>query len=223
MPQPIQVDIWSDIACPWCYIGKRRLERALDAFAAEPEAPDVRLVYHSYELSPDLPGDFTGSQVDWLVDRKGMSRADVAEMLNHVTAIAAEDGLHYDFDSVITTKTLAAHELLHFAASQGLQVDLVEELFRAYFVSGEHVGDAEALAGIAERVGLDRAQVLDVLADNRYADAVAADIQLAQRIGVQGVPFYVFDGRFGVSGAQDPAVFLQALTEVVKHREGTDE
>lgn len=223
MPEPIQIDIWSDIACPWCYIGKRRLEQALDDYIAEPDAAEVKVVYHSYELSPDLPGDFEGSQLEWLVDRKGMSREQVAEMLQYVSATASQEGLTYDFDAVITTKTLLAHELLHYAAEQGVQLQLVEELFKAYFVTGEHVGKPESLATIAERVGLDRAEVLEVLSDHRYADAVAADIELARRIGVQGVPFYVLDGQFGVSGAQDPAVFRQAIAEVIKHRGGTDD
>ncbi len=211
MPSPITVDVWSDIACPWCFIGKRRFEAALERFDGR---DDVQVTYRSFELAPDTPVDFSGSEIDFLVRHKGLAPDRVEAMLEQVRGIAAEVGLDYDFGSLQHTKTLKAHEALHHAKARGRQLELAERLFRAYFEEGRHVGRPAELADLAAEVGLDRAETLEALESGTYADAVAADIAQAREYGISGVPFYVFDGRYGVSGAQEPETFLEVLEKV---------
>lgn len=214
----ISVDIWSDIACPWCYIGKRRFEKALAEFETAPGAPNVKVTYHSYELSPDTPVDFEGSEVDFLVAHKGMAAEQVNEMLEQVTQIAAQEGLTYNFDALQHTNTMRAHELLHFAKSQGKQAELKERLLKAYFEQGRHVGDLDTLVELAADVGLERTEVLSALTTRKFAADVQADIAQAHGFGVSGVPFYVIDAKYGVSGAQEPSVFVSALTQAATDR-----
>lgn len=218
MSSPITVHVWSDIACPWCFVGKRRFERAVADFDG-----DVVVEYHSFELAPDTPVDFEGSEVDFLARHKGMPEAQVAQMLGQMTALAAGEGLAFDFASVRHTKTLLAHQALHHAKSHGKQLELVERLFSAYFEQGRHVGRAEELAALAAEVGIDRADLLEALADGRHAPAVEADIAAAQQLGIQGVPFYVIDDRYGISGAQSPDVFRSALERAVQDRAASGE
>ena len=216
--EPIKIDIWSDIACPWCYIGKRHLEGGIAALGAD--APEVEIEYHSFELAPDTPVDFEGSEIDFLAHHKGLPAAQVEGMLERVTGIAAAAGLDYDFDALRHTKTLKAHELLHFAKSEGRQLELAERLFRAYFTEGRHLGRVDELVALAAEVGLDADDARRALESGRYASAVQADIAQAGAYGFQGVPFFVIDGKYGVSGAQPAEVFSQVLTQVVGERDG---
>ncbi|WP_243695201.1 DsbA family oxidoreductase [Agromyces protaetiae] len=215
---PIKIDIWSDIACPWCYIGKRHLESGLAAMGDG--APDVEIEYHSFELSPDTPLDFEGSTIEYLSERKGMPVERVEQMLEHVTNVAANAGLDYHFEKVAHTKTLKAHELLHFAKAHGKQLELKERLLKAYFVEGGRVNRLDQLVGYAEEVGLDGAEARAALDDGRYATDVQADIAQAGAYGIQGVPFFVFDGKYGVSGAQPAEVFANVLTQVAGEKDG---
>lgn len=217
---PLKIDIWSDIACPWCFVGKHRLAAGLEAFAVTDAAVPVEIEYHSFELAPDTPEDFDGSEIDFLAHHKGMPLAQVEQMLGQMTEMAAAEGIEFRFDQLRHTKTLRAHELLHHAKTAGLQQEMLERLFAAYFTEGEHVAKPETLARLAAEVGLDADDVTAALADGRHADAVAADIAQARQIGVTGVPFYVVDGRYGVSGAQAPEVFTQILQQVVAERVG---
>lgn len=203
---PLRIDVWSDVACPWCYIGKRRLESALAQW------PGTAVVeYHSFELSPDTPDDFDGSVLDFLAERKGMEPAQVSQMFTQVSTLASAEGLAYDFDAVRQTRTLRAHELLHHAKAHGVQDRVKELLLSAFFEQGKLVSDVETLADLAAEAGLDRAEAAEALRSGTYRDAVADDIALARQIGVTGVPFYVFDGRLAVSGAQSPEVFRSVL------------
>ena len=206
MTSPLAVDIWSDVACPWCYLGKRRFERALERF----DRP-VAVEYHSFELAPDTPVDFDGSEIDFLVRHKGLPAGQVQQMLQHVVALGTEEGLHYDFAALRHTKTLLAHQALHHAKAKGRQVELVGRLFQAYFEQGRHVGRADDLAALGEDVGLDGDDLRATLAEGTYEKAVDEDIALARDIGINGVPFYVLDGRYAVSGAQGSDFFLAAL------------
>lgn len=215
--EPIKIDIWSDIACPWCYIGKRNLEGGIAALGDD--APEVEIEYHSFELAPDTPVDFEGSEVDFLAKHKGLPAERVQQMLQHVTGVAANAGLDYDFGALQHTKTLKAHELLHFAKSHGLQLELSERLFRAYFTEGRHVGRIDELVELAAEVGLDADAARGALESGRYADAVQADLAQAVAYGVNGVPFFVFEGKYGVSGAQPAEVFSQVLTQVAGERD----
>ena len=220
MSEPLKIDIWSDIACPWCYIGKRRLEAGIAAFAAgAPGRPPVAVEYHSFQLSPDTPVGFEGSVVDYLVRQKRLSEPQVRSMLDRVTAIALEEDLRYDFGSVRHVNTLKAHQLLHYAKAHGVQVEVKERLLRAYFVEGRHVGRPEDLADLAAETGLDRDDVLRSLLDDEYAGAVAADQRLAAQYGIQAVPFYVVDGRYGLEGAQPAEAFSRVLAKVDAERE----
>ncbi|MEH3154168.1 MAG: DsbA family oxidoreductase [Gordonia paraffinivorans] len=215
---PIAVDVWSDIACPWCYIGKRRFEAGLAGFDGR---DDVVLTYHSFELAPDTPAGFDGSEVDFLVRHKGLAAQQVTQMLAQVTQIAAGEGLHYDFDALRHTNTRKAHEVLHLARTRGRQLDLAERLFSAYFTEGRHLGDDADLAALAVEAGLDGDEVRATLRDRVFVDAVDADIAQARAYGISAVPFYVVDGRYGISGAQPAETFTSALEQVRAERDGT--
>lgn len=213
MTSKITVDIWSDIACPWCYIGKRSFDTALADF---PQRENVEVTFHSYELAPDTPENYQGSEIDFLTSRKGISREQAQTLLDRVTAAAAKNGLSYHFDRVQHAKTLKAHQLLHLAATVGKQAEMSERLFAAYFVEGKQVSDNEVLVGLASDIGLDPQAATEALADERYLPAVQQDIADAGRLGIQGVPFFVFNEKYGVSGAQESASFRQVLDQLWK-------
>jgi predicted DsbA family dithiol-disulfide isomerase len=210
---PIKVDIWSDVQCPWCYIGKRKFEAGAAQFGGE-----VEVEYHSFELSPDTPVDYEGNTVDYLSERKGMPKAQVEQMLERVTDIAASVGLDYDFDHVHQTNTVISHELIHFAKSKGRQLDMKERLLRAYFIEGKHVGRIPDLVELAVEIGFDRDETTDALESHRFLPAVKADVAQAQAYGINGVPFFVIDGKYGVSGAQDAATFAEVLGKVASEK-----
>ena len=209
MSEPLKIDIWSDIACPWCFIGKRKFEAAVKQFSDADKSVDIE--FHSFELAPDTPVDFDGSEVDFLVSHKHMPAGQVAQMLEQVGSIAASVGLSYDFDALRHTNTVKAHQLLHFAKSQGRQADMKERLLSAYFEEGRHVGRIEDLADLAAEIGLDRDKVVAALESDEFLPAVNADKEQAIAYGITGVPFFVIDGKYGVSGAQDPSTFVDVL------------
>ena len=205
---PLTIDIVSDVVCPWCYIGKRKFEAGVAEFG---EPVDVE--YHSYELAPDTPEEVEGTAIDRFVERKGMPRDQAQLMINRVIGVAAEVGLHYNYDALQSTNTVRAHELLHYAKAQGRQIDMKERLLSAYFVEGRHVGRVEDLADLAQEIGLDRDDVVRALTAREFLPSVDADKAQAREYGIQGVPFFVIDGKYGISGAQDPAAFAGALRQ----------
>lgn len=218
-PEPLQVHVWSDIACPWCYIGRANLDAGIARFAERvPEAPPVEIVFHSYELAPDTPVDFDGSEVDFLVRHKGIDAERVRAMLDRTTAVAAEAGREIHFDRVQHTNTRLAHELLHVAKAEGVQREMKDRLLRAYFTEGRHVGRIDDLVELAAEVGLDRDEVRGALESGVHRPAVDDDIAQAQAIGISGVPFFVVDGAFGVSGAHPPDTFAEVLGEALAAR-----
>ena len=219
MSEPLTIDIWSDIACPWCYVGKRRFAEGVRRYQQAGGGLDVEVEYHSFELAPDTPVDFEGTEVDFLVRHKRMPAPHVEQMLDQMTQLAATEGLEYHFDTLQHTKTLKAHELLHLAKAHGKQDEMKERLLRAYFTESRHVGHVDELADLAAEVGLDRDEVVRELDAGTYHDAVQADIDQAHAYGINGVPFYVIDGRYGVSGAQSPDVFARALAQAAAERE----
>jgi predicted DsbA family dithiol-disulfide isomerase len=206
MSRTLSVHVWSDVACPWCFLGKRRFERAARDYDGE-----VLVEYHAFELAPDTPVDFDGNEVDFLAGYKGMPREDAQRMLDQMAATAATEGLKYDFAALRHTRTLLAHQAIQHAKARGRQEPLVERLFRAYFEEGRHIGRADDIAALAAEVDLDAAEMRQVLTDGSYAAAVAEDIAMAREAGINGVPFYVIDGRYGVSGAQSSELFASAL------------
>ena len=219
---PIKVDVWSDIACPWCYIGKRKLEAGIEAYAAQPNTPPVEIEYHSFELAPDTPVDFDGDEVDFLANHKGIPAEQARQMLQRVIGIAEDVGLHYDYDALQHANTVKAHELIHYAKAHGLQLEAKERLLKAYFEQGRNVGRIEDLADLAAEIGLDRDDVVRSLTEQEFLPAVRADQRQAIEYGIQGVPFFVIDGKYGVSGAQDAATFADVFGQVAGERTGAE-
>lgn len=204
----MQIDIWSDVACPWCFIGKRRFETALGAWEHRDE---VEVTWHSFQLDPTLPEHYDGTEVEYLASRKGMPVEQVRQMFAHVTEQAAGEGLTYDFDALVVANSLRAHQLLHLAKANGRADEVKEALLSGHFERGIDIGDVEALVSLGTSAGLDEPEIRAALADERYLPAVRADIEQAQQLGVNGVPFFVFDMRLGLSGAQPASTFTQAL------------
>ena len=206
----MNVEIWSDIVCPWCYIGKRRFESALSQFE---HRDDVQIVWRSFELDPQAQNRYPGTLNDLLAQKYGMSASKASAMNAQVAATAAADGLDYRLEEAKPGNTFDAHRLLHLAAERGLQGAVKERLLKAYFSEGLAVGDAAALLPVVVEAGLDPHEVTAVLASDRYAAEVRADEQRAAAFGIRGVPFVVVDERYGVSGAQAPEAFLDVLQQ----------
>lgn len=204
----LAIDLWSDIACPWCFIGKRRFEKALSRF---PQRDSVVVRWRSFQLDPGAPRDYQGTVAEMLAEKYGVSLEQAERMNARVSAEAAREGLAFRLEKVRHGNTLDAHRLTHFAEQQGLRERLTERLFQAYFGEGADLNDAETLTALARETGLDPDAVRAVLSSDAYADAVRADLAQARALGVTGVPFFVLGGRYGVSGAQPSEVFLSAL------------
>ena len=212
MSRTLTVDIWSDVACPWCYIGKREFEAGLAEFTATSGQP-VEVTFHSFELAPENPIDIAESTAEYLATRKGLQPAVVARMLSQVSERAEAVGLNYRFDLVKNTNTRKAHELLHLAKAHGVQAQVKEALMAAYFVEGRHVGHLDELVAIAAENGIDADLARAALEAGAFAEAVAADVAQAAAYGINGVPFFVIDGKYGLSGAQSANTFAAALAE----------
>lgn len=213
MSKTIKVDVWSDVVCPWCYIGKRKFEGGVEKFKAEHPGVEVELTYRSYELAPDIPKDFSGSAVEYLSTHKGIPLETAERMNQQVSDIAAEVGLNYDFASAKHGNTRIAHQLAHLARQQGKQLEAIEKLFSGYFVEGRDLNDPATLAEILGELGLDPALAASL--PSAELDAlVSQDQQLGRELGVGGVPFYVFDSKYAVSGAQAPETFADVLKQV---------
>ena len=211
MSEPLRVDVWSDVVCPWCYIGKRNMDAAIRDFTGADGGVPVVVEFHSFELDPSAPEDFDGSSVDYLARHRGVDPETARQMQRQVARVAAAVGLDYDFEGLKPANTLKAHQLLHLAKAHGRQVEVKESLMRAHLVEGRHIGDIDELATIGAEVGIPAEEVVSALERQEYVEAVRADQQLAARIGIRGVPFFVIDGRFGISGAQRPEVFIETL------------
>ena len=223
MNNTIRIDIWSDIACPWCYIGANRFAQAVEQFKAANPDVEFDIEGHSYELAPDTPLNFSGSEIDFLVKHKGMPREQVEDMLGQMTAMAAAEGVTFDFEKVAHSNTAAAHRVLHLAKSQGIYDEVLARLFRAYFSEGVNVGDPVQVAAVLDEVGLNPEEVEDAFADEGLGEAVEQDITRARMLGVTGVPFYLINEKYGVSGAQQPEMFVSAFEQVLTlEAEGND-
>ena len=223
MHDTLRVDIWSDIACPWCYIGKHRFEGGVAAFAKQFPDIEIEVESHSYELAPDTPEDYEGGEVDFLTKHKGMPREQVEQMLEQMTRMAELEGIEFDFGRLQHTNTGKAHRVLHLAKEQGLQAEMQERLFRAYFAEGRLVSDPDTLAELGEEVGLDGDEVREAFADEEYGEAVERDITRARMLGVSGVPFFLVEQKYGISGAQSAETFASALERVLELRDGEPE
>ena len=211
----MKIDIWSDIACPWCYIGLTRFDRALAAFE---HRDGVEVTLHSFQLDPTLPEAYDGTETQYLAQRKGLPEASVKEMFGHVSAAAASEGLTMDFDTLAVANSRKAHRVLHAAMdadpSGRVAHDLKLALFGAHFTDGESISDADVLARLAEGAGLDADLARAALEDEALDAKVQADIDAARSLGISGVPFFVLHEKYGISGAQPFEVFTQALEQV---------
>lgn len=209
----MQIEIWADVVCPWCYIGTRRLERALESFAGR---DDVEVVYRSFQLDPSAPTDGATSVVEHLGAAYGGGPEAGREMVARTEATAAEEGLTFAHGGSPWTNSRDAHRLLHLALEEGgeaVQRTLAMELYAAYFERAENIADPHVLTGAATAAGLDASRVREVLGSREYDDSVGRDVDQARAYGANGVPFFVLDQRFGVSGAQPVEVFAQALEQ----------
>ena len=204
----MHIEVFSDVVCPWCYIGKRRLEEALSRFD---HADQVRVTYRSFQLDPSSPDTSELGLEQMLAARYGRSIEQAKAMNAQVSAVAAGAGLDFRLDRARPANTIRAHRLIHYAADHGLAIELTERMMRGYFSEGVRVGERADLLRLAVAVGLDEAEAAAVLGSEAYAVNVCADIDLARRFGATGVPFFVFDRKYGISGAQDAAVFTEVL------------
>ena len=207
----MKVEIWSDVVCPFCYVGKRKFEKALGEFA---HRGDVQIEWKSFQLTPDfapIPGESIHAS---LAKKKGVSEAEGRRMGDQMTLIAKEVGLDYDFDKTIPANTFLAHQLIHFGAHHGQQGAMKERLFAAYYLEGQDINTVDNLVKLAAEIGLDAAEARQALEAGTYANEVRRDEYEAQQIGVRGVPFFVFEDKYAVSGAQPSEVFAEVLDKV---------
>lgn len=204
----MKVEIWSDVVCPWCFIGKRRFETALDRFE---HRADVEVEFRSFELNPNAEPQPEGSLEEALARKYGVSLEQARAMNARVVDAAAGEGLEYRFDIARRGNTFDAHRLLHLAAADGLQAAMKERLMAAYFMEGRAIGDRDTLVELAGEVGVDPGRARAALDSDEFADEVRADEREAAELGITGVPFFVINRRYGVSGAQPPEVMLKAL------------
>ena len=204
----MQVEVWSDVVCPWCYIGKRRLETALSRFA---HADQVDVVWRSFQLDPSIPEGHTEATLPALAAKYGRSVEEMAQMQRRVEEVAAGEGLEYHLAEGISGNTLLAHQLLHLAADRGLGGEMEERLLHAHFTEQRSVFDVESLVALAVEVGLEADEARAALTDGRYLPAVHEDIATARALGATGVPFFVVDRSYGAAGAQPAEQLLQLL------------
>jgi predicted DsbA family dithiol-disulfide isomerase len=206
----VDVEIWSDIACPWCYIGKRRFEAALARFE---HGEDVRVTWRSFELDPSVPSEHPGDRAVRLAEKYGMTVERAREMQQAMTTTAAEEGLDFRFDISRSGKTFDAHRIVHLAADRGLQDAMKERLLRAYFTEGRLMSDPETLVELAVEVGLAEDEAREALAGDRYVEQVRDEERTAHELGISAVPTFVIDRELGVSGAHPPEVLLRLLEQ----------
>jgi predicted DsbA family dithiol-disulfide isomerase len=202
------VEIWSDVMCPFCYIGKRKFEKALQQF---PHKDDITIIWKSFQLDPNTLTDTSLNTIEHLRLKKGWSKAQVNETIAHVSAIAKQVGLNFNFDKAVVANSFDAHRLSHLAKKYNKQNELEEKLFVAYFSEGKNTADHETLLQIATELEIDKIEASEVLKGDAFANEVHQDVEQAMQIGVRGVPFFVLNQKYGISGAQESDTFLQAL------------
>ena len=204
----MKIEIWSDVMCPFCYIGKRRFEDAMQQFAHKDE---VEVEWKSFQLNPDIKTDPSLNVTQYLADAKGWNLDYARQMNDHVTQMAAQVGLTYDFDRAVVANSFKAHRFSHFAKKHGLGEAAEETLFKAYFTDGKNIDDSGTLVDLGTAIGLDAHELKQVLTSNQYTDAVKRDVDEARQLGIQGVPFFVVNNKYGISGAQAVPVFIETL------------
>lgn len=212
----MKIEIWSDVVCPFCYIGKRHLEKALEQL---PDL-DVDITWKSFELDPNAPINSDLDIYDTLAKKYGRNREWAQQMNANMVQMASSAGLDYNMDDVKPTNSFNAHQLIHLAKEHNQQDEMKEALLSAYFIEGKHVGDIDTLIEIASDIGIDRNKAKQVLENNTYSNQVVNDVEEAHRIGVQGVPFFYINEKYGLSGAQPVEVFVEALKKISEEKVG---
>ena len=215
----MRVDIWSDVVCPFCYIGKKRLEAA-----AEQAGIELDIYWHSYELDPDAPRRHELSNTERLAQKYGRSIEEMQEMQRKIAAMAAEEGIEFNWQQANSGNTFDAHRIIHLAQSKGWGNQAEEAFFYTYMTQGLAIGERETVEDVAARIGLDAAEVEYVLDTDTFADFVRHDEKLArEQLNITGVPFFVFDQRIALSGAQPREVFMQVFDQISKHQHASTE
>lgn len=204
----MKVEVWSDIMCPFCYIGKRNYEAGLKQFA---DTNNIEIIWKSFQLDPNIPEAVEENVYQYLADRKGMSYEQSVQMHESVIATAKQAGLDYNFDKAVIANSFNAHRMIQMAKTKGLGDAAEERLFYAYFTEGKNFGNTDVLVELGKDIGLKEVEVQTALTDDTYAYKVRQDVEEAQQLGVRGVPFFVFDRKYAISGAQPPAAFLETL------------
>ena len=209
----MKIEIWSDIACPFCYIGKRKLEKAIQRL---PDSVGIVLEWKSFQLNPSLQTDPNQNTLTYLAETKGWTMEQTLQMTAQVTAMGKEEGLNFNFQRTAVANTKRSHRLLHLAKGFNCQNELKEQLFKAYFEEGKNIDELETLLQCAEQVGIPRAEAINVLDTQAFEEEIDQDVYESRLIGVQGVPFFVFDRKYGISGAQPDEVFDQTLQKALQ-------
>ncbi len=211
----MKIEIWSDIACPFCYIGKRKLEKAIQKL---PDSSSIQIEWKSFQLNPDLQTNENQNTLTYLSQTKGWTLDQTLQMTAQVAATGREEGLNFDFEHTVVANTKQAHRLLHFAKEKGKQDELKERLFQVYFEEGKNIDQQETLLNCAEAARLDREEAKQVLDSASFDAAIDQDVYESRLIGVQGVPFFVFDRKYGISGAQPDEVFDRTLQQALQEQ-----
>lgn len=207
----MRIDIWSDFACPFCYIGKRNLEKALEELNTSEE---VEIVFHSFQLDPNAERENQSNTVSSLAEKYGISKEEAQKMIDRIVNMAKDVGLNYNYDKIIGTNTLDAHKLVHYAKEENKDEEIIERLFKAYFIEGLDIGDTQVLGKLGEEVGLNREKALEALNSDEYKLKVDEDRYLSQQLGISSVPFFVINNKTAIPGAQPSNVFLQVFKEL---------
>jgi predicted DsbA family dithiol-disulfide isomerase len=209
----MEIEIWSDIVCPFCYIGKRRLEEAISTLHSKTE---IKITWKSFLLNPEIETDPSKSILEYLAEEKGIPLNNVKEIIAQANNMAKEIGLDYDLEKTVVANSLKAHRFLHYCHAQGKQLEAKELLFNAHFIEHKNIDDNETLFQIAKELGLNLEKITALVQSNLYEDAVKFDVYEASQLGVRGVPFFVFNNKYGISGAQPLEVFLETLEKVTE-------
>ncbi len=213
----MKIEIWSDIVCPFCYIGKREFENALSQFS---DADNVEIEWKSFQLAPDMPSNNNQSAYDYFAEKYSVSKDESIKAHNQVAARAKGLGLDYNFEKAITVNTAKAHQFIHFAKEHGKQDEAKEMLFKSYFTDGKNLDDLETLLELAKKLSLNQEALKKALIDEKFKDAINADINEGRKLGVRGVPFFVFDRKYAISGAQESQAFLETLEKTFNKESG---
>lgn len=216
----MKVDIWSDVRCPFCYIGKHKFEKGLQQF---PYKEKIEVVWHSFELDPYLKTDPSLNSLQYLAEKKGITLQEAEQMTQYVAGAAREIGLHFDSGRSVVANSFNAHRLIQLAKTKGLGNEAGEELFEAFFTDGKNIDDQETLMQIGDSIGLDPGEVERIFSSRAFEEAVRQDEKQAQTLGISGVPFFVFNNKYAVSGAQAPDIFLRALEKSWSEFEQADQ